>query len=371
MDEVMRYQVAIKMLDIITIKGVVLVVMFVITFICSMFPLCFVRHIRHTHETSRRLKYQSWLSLMSCFAGGVFMGTCIMDLFPDVQEQIDILIDEYMVQNSFPVAEFVVLFGFLLVLTVEQLVLDYKETSLLNSPAESQSLFDTPEDRRQNLQREHSLSGITGRPDLTASIRSEAGSINNGDEGYGTIETHEHTHEHAIFEEAASHSSLRSVLLLFALSLHSVFEGLAVGLQDTIDNVVALFAVVILHKGIIAMSLGLNMVQSRLTLFQMISANLFFCVTSPVGVGIGMGITEMQTTLTTALISGTLQGIACGTFLYVTFFEVLPHEMNNGLQRIPKLMFVVLGFTTVCGVLFLDPDTQRPHCYQPPQPVPP
>lgn len=59
------------------------------------------------------------------------MGTCIMDLFPDVQQQIEVLLDQSSVTSSFPVAEFIVLFGFLLVLTMEQIVLDYKETSLL------------------------------------------------------------------------------------------------------------------------------------------------------------------------------------------------------------------------------------------------
>lgn len=51
-------------------------------------------------------------------------------------------------------------------------------------------------------------------------------------------------------------------------------------------------------------------------------ANLFFCVTSPLGVGIGLGISEIEASFTTAAVSGSLQGIACGTFLYVTFFEV-------------------------------------------------
>ena len=54
----------------------------------------------------------------------------------------------------------------------------------------------------------------------------------------------------------------------------------------------------------------------------MVKSNLFFTITSPLGVAIGMGIMTMKTTITQALISGSLQGIACGTFLYVTFFEV-------------------------------------------------
>lgn len=43
---------------------------------------------------------------------------------------------------------------------------------------------------------------------------------------------------------------------------------MAVGLQSTIDNVLALFMVVIFHKGTLALSLSINMVQSKLTIKQ-------------------------------------------------------------------------------------------------------
>ena len=49
-----------------------------------------------------------------------------------------------------------------------------------------------------------------------------------------------------------------------------------------------------------------------------------------------------------------LQGLACGTFLYVTFFEVLPHELQMPDGRMLKLFFTILGFSTSCGILLLD-----------------
>lgn len=49
------------------------------------------------------------------------------------------------------------------------------------------------------------------------------------------------------------------------------------GLQDSIDDVLALFMVVIFHKGIISFSLGLNMVQSKLSLYQVCSYD-FMCL---------------------------------------------------------------------------------------------
>ena len=67
-----------------------------------------------------------------------------------------------------------------------------------------------------------------------------------------------------------------------------------------------------------------------------------------------------------------LQGIAGGTFLYITFFEVLPHELNIPSKRLWKVsillivplcasmvpitfvqvFFVILGFAVFCVTLF-------------------
>lgn len=43
--------------------------------------------------------------------------------------------------------------------------------------------------------------------------------------------------------EADPHSSFRSVLLTAALSLHSVFEGLAIGLQPDVDSVMQVYII--------------------------------------------------------------------------------------------------------------------------------
>lgn len=57
-------------------------------------------------------------------------------------------------------------------------------------------------------------------------------------------------------------------------------------------------------------------------LLQIVLSNVFFCLTAPVGIAIGVAISSLPTSPTVALAAGSLQGIACGTFLYVTFFEV-------------------------------------------------
>ncbi|KAG1671743.1 Cytochrome P450 9e2 [Nymphon striatum] len=128
--------------------------------------------------------------------------------------------------------------------------------------------------------------------------------------------------EQSLHQDKSSHSKLRSVLLVVALSTHSVFEGLAIGLQNDTDDVISIFAAVLIHKTILAFSLGLNLAQSSLTIYSMIKYNFIFSITSPIGIGIGIALMDLTSGSAPVIASGILQGIACGTFLFVTFFEI-------------------------------------------------
>ena len=168
-----------------------------------------------------------------------------------------------------------------------------------------------------------------------------------------------HHHEHHDHDHAAmlceQHSALRSFLLLIALSFHSVFEGLAIGLQQESTELFTLFLAVIAHKGIMAFSLGLNLAQSAgVTVKKFILAIIIFSTSSPLGMAIGMAMSNLNQNLTTDIANGVLQGIAGGTFLYITFFEVLPHEFTGVTKhRLPKVACVILGYSAFCGVLIL------------------
>lgn len=57
---------------------------------------------------------------MSCFAGGVFMATGLLDLFPEAQDNVEKGLNLMKIQTSFPLPEFIVVFGFLFVVVLEQ-----------------------------------------------------------------------------------------------------------------------------------------------------------------------------------------------------------------------------------------------------------
>ncbi|XP_049837772.1 zinc transporter ZIP1-like [Schistocerca gregaria] len=307
-------------------KGLVLGTLFVLTFLFSMLPLLLIKKFRGTIDPSKRHRYAVVISHLSCFAAGVFMATALLHLFPEVNETLKRALNFLQIKTDFPVAEFAVSVGFFVILIIEQIVLDYKERTLtqdiLTQPAEA-------EGEQWLSQRRNSIEGISDQV---------------------------HSNEHDVpAEEPAAHSVFRSVLLLAALSVHSLLEGVAIGLQPDVMSVLQIFIAVVLHKVIIAFSLGLNLVQSRLKLHAIIRSNITFCVTSPLGIGIAMGLEEFSHNVNSSVINGVLQGLACGTFVYVTFFEVLPHEINRGGNRLTKVLVLLLGFSFICGILFLEP----------------
>ena len=76
-----------------------------------------------------------------------------------------------------------------------------------------------------------------------------------------------------------------------------MFEGLAIGLQQDQQGLVNLFIAVIAHKSVMAFSLGLTLAQARLKFKQYAISVIIFTMASPIGMLIGMGMSEMEQSL--------------------------------------------------------------------------
>ena len=105
--------------------------------------------------------------------------------------------------------------------------------------------------------------------------------------------------------------------------------------------------------GVMAFSLGLTLAQAKLTKKQFVMSVLVFSLASPVGMAIGIFLSDLDRSLGVDFANAILQTIAGGTFLYVTFFEVLPHEFNQPKNRMLKVLFVLLGFSCIAGLIFI------------------
>ncbi|XP_064619241.1 zinc transporter ZIP1-like [Lineus longissimus] len=368
------------MLSIEAVKGLVLCALFILTFTFSMIPLKFVALSTNAAiDPERRQKFQRAVSFLSCFAAGVFLGTCFMDLFPEVKDRMVEVFFVLKIYSTFPIAEFLMIFGFFLILIIEQISLSVKERHFEESEvgkpllrkSHKQKTYQTVnidhacdenhihESFQHSYSSQRSFEGISDQP--ISAAPSFTNSLTGEDDDSIVMDG-----DHSMHVDQSSHSTVRSMILVIALSLHSVFEGLAVGLQPTSEEVLQIFSALVLHKCILAFSLGLNLMQSKFGRGATIRANLLFSITSPVGIGIGIAIVDLSESMYSSLANGLLQGIACGTFLYVTFFEVLPHEFNNSDNRLLKLFFLILGYSTIVAIQFIHPETYRPPCFKAP-----
>lgn len=215
--------------------------------------------------------------------------------------------------------------GFFLVLVLEQMVLSFKDQSASQGEEHCALLVNS--------------NGQTHNGNAHLQSHHRRGS-DNPDGG----------HFHVDF---GSQSALRSFILVFSLSLHSVFEGLAVGLLEDERQVLEICLALMIHKSIISFSLAFKLLQGRLRRSVVAGCLLLFAVMSPLGIGVGMGITETKASPQHQLARSTLEGLATGTFIYITFMEILPHELRSGRNRIPKVAMLLVGFAVVTGVLFI------------------
>ncbi|XP_076473045.1 uncharacterized protein LOC143302320 [Babylonia areolata] len=161
-------------------------------------------------------------------------------------------------------------------------------------------------------------------------------------------------------EEAAApetRSGVRAVMFLLALSFHTLFDGLAVGLQDSRADVWAMTAAISVHKVLMVISLALELAATfpatpRRTLLLL----LLFALMTPVGVAIGMGVTSGQVNLRAQLLAGSvLQAVACGSVLYVTFFEMLSEELGHD-TTVAKVTTTLIGFSAIAVAKIWDSD---------------
>lgn len=72
----------------------------------------------------------------------------------------------------------------------------------------------------------------------------------------------------------------------------------------------------------------------------------------PVGIGLGLGI-ESARSVASSVASALLQGLAGGTFLFVTFLEILAKELEERSEQLLKVLFLVLGYAVLAGMVFL------------------
>ena len=144
-------------------------------------------------------------------------------------------------------------------------------------------------------------------------------------------------------------SSITPYILLIALSVHGIFEGIALGVMNTLKECSILFSAIILHKWAAAFALGISFYKSGTETELFIKMILLFTSFGPLGVIIGMIFTDAGN-----LIKGIMLSISGGTFIYVSASEVIVEEFSLSKKTKIKFLWFLIGGLLTFILTFIE-----------------
>ncbi|CAG9860968.1 unnamed protein product [Phyllotreta striolata] len=294
-------------------KVLAMSILFVISFLIGILPIKLNKWFDWTSEA----KHSVFVKFLLGMGGGILLCMTFIHLLPEVKTKIEgNHISAYISKR---LAEILLCTGFFAMYLIEECVhsyLHYREEHLL---------------LRTSLR-------IRRGEHLETMLKQDA--MHSNQEG--------HSHG-ASFDTSNTIAIIRGLLVVLALSIHELFEGLAVGLETSPKSVWYMFGAINAHKQVIAFCIGIELVSSKLKTWVIIIYAFIFAIVSPLGIGVGILVCNFRQS--TATISVILQGLASGTLVYVIFFEILQGEKKSGLLQ---YFAILLGFSIMLLLTFID-----------------
>lgn len=405
--------------EVVMAKATAMLVLFCATSICGAAPFILNRFFNgNLNNTNSNANARS-ATLVKCllyFGGGVLLCTTFLHLLPEVRETVEGLQEcGAFPKLSFPLVELLMCAGFFFMFLIEELIHSYIHR---NKHEQAGAAFERGHSIRHSYVMRHPSHKC--QDDNETQMFDECATSNNNTSGSGTIKSltrrdlycsdiedqknhHQHnshqrapsatvntttagsanphnfhSHNHHSHSYGHSHfpvnensdttstaaaavddiikSSLRGLLIVLALSVHELFEGLAIGLEGSASNVWFMFAAVSAHKLVLAFCVGVELIVAHTKTYLSVLFVFTFAVVSPIGIGIGMLVSNQDSTAS-SIPSAILQGLACGTLLYVVFFEILSKDRSGLLAYLA----IILGFCLMFGLQRLVSGHQHSH----------
>lgn len=159
---------------------------------------------------------------------------------------------------------------------------------------------------------------------------------------------HGHAHEEDHFGQehlsyiTKSKNNATMYIFLFAISVHSFFEGLDIHTHHIWNShVVGL----LLHKAAESLSIGMALFESKLKRRHAMIGLLLFCMLTPIALFIGRVCKSSF-----GWIEPWFKSLALGSLLYVVFLEGLGH-LAHGSKKYMKMLTTLIGYAL--SVLFI------------------
>jgi len=339
-------------------KVVVLVLLGLVKLFSGLAPLLATKLFKKRSD----FWFKRFIGIVLCFGGGVLLSTVLIHMMKEVRELLERATTAGIIPKDvkYPFAELLLCIGFLFILLIESVV-----DGIFGG--EGHSHFPSG-------QSEEEVPALSPQPDLPVPVPDCADILTTGpttspfcNNNCTTGERESETDALAAEPECPVIANfnkenrkkkvatfLTSFVVVLALSIHSVFEGMAIGLEEKEAGVWKLFLAVAIHATAIIFCIGTEMIADNTQTSLIVIYMVVLSLVTPIGVVIGIIVTEHmeQASGEHVLAIGVLQGLAAGSLLYITFCEVLTRENlgKYGMSRMVGAMAVLVGFTFMAAM---------------------
>ncbi|KAH7656727.1 Zinc/iron permease fungal/plant protein [Dioscorea alata] len=155
-----------------------------------------------------------------------------------------------------------------------------------------------------------------------------------GDMHAHTHATHGHSHGPAFSDHLSSdliRHRIISQVLEMGIVVHSVIIGISLGASESPSTIRPLVAALSFHQFFEGMGLGGCIVQAKFKVRSMATMVLFFSLTTPVGIAVGIGISSVynENSPTALIVEGLLNSAAAGILIYMALVDLLAADFMN------------------------------------------
>ncbi|MCL7042197.1 hypothetical protein MKW94_015194 [Papaver nudicaule] len=272
--------------------------------------------------------------VVKSFAAGVILATGCIHILPDAFENLTSPCLPENPWGNFPFTGFVVMMSALFTLMADSMATGYYRRSELR--------------KKLGSNRDETRVGVVNK-EIVGDAEKEAGH---------ELEVHTHaTHGHAHGSSLSSsadmllrHKVITQVLELGIL-VHSVIIGIAVGVSQSPSTIRPLVGALTFHQFFEGMGLGGCITQARFTTKYIVWMCVFFALTTPGGIAIGIAITDSysETSPTALIVQGVMNAAAAGILIYMSLVDLLapifmdPKLQENGKLQVSSYVAVLLG----------------------------
>ena len=147
-------------------------------------------------------------------------------------------------------------------------------------------------------------------------------------------------------------SKMQAFIFVIALSVHSFLEGLGMASKNTSKSLTLYLISLFTHKWLEAFALGVNVMNAAFSPFYAFCLIFFYAALTPLGIILGIVFEQIAFNGPYAeMVSVCLNGLAVGSFLFVSCIEIIPPEFHKKTRHTVWKFFVVcLGFVLMAAI---------------------